>query len=84
LCAAAGTLAPLRCPIYSNIRAVERLHPRDVAFWETGGALNARHFFAAGLSKQAHLEYDADHDGFEARHGAIHAELVKKQWESLG
>lgn len=57
------------CPIYPKLRAVERSHPRGVAFWETGGALKAHHFFAVGLSKKAHLEYDADHDGFERRHG---------------
>lgn len=74
----------IRCPIYLNIRAVERSHPRGVGFWETGGALKAHHFFAVGLSRQAHLEYDADHDGFERRHGVTHAELVKRQWESLG
>jgi hypothetical protein len=50
----------------------------------TGGALKAHHFFAVGLSKTAHLEYDADHEGFEQRHGITHAELVKKQWEGLG
>lgn len=72
------------CPIYPNIRAVERSHPRGVGFWETGGALKGHHFFAVGLSKQAHLEYDANHDGFEARHVVTHAELVKKQWEKLG
>jgi hypothetical protein len=33
------------------------------------GALKAHPFFAVGLSKQAHLEYDAYHDCFEARHG---------------
>lgn len=31
--------------------------------------MKAHHFFAVGLSKRAHLEYDADHDGFERRHG---------------
>lgn len=74
----------VRCPIYPNIRAVERSHPRGVAFWETGGALKAHHFFAVGLSKQAHLEYDANHDGFEQRHGITHVELVKNQWKALG
>ena len=72
------------CQIYRNERAVERSHPRGVAFWETGGSLKAHHFFAVGLSKRAHLEYDADHEGFERRHGVTHAELVKKQWSDLG
>lgn len=54
-----------------------------MAFWETGGALKTHHFFAVGVSKQAHLEYDANHDGFEQRHSVTHAELVKKQWQSL-
>jgi len=71
------------CPIYPNERAVERSHPRGVGDWGTGGALKAHHFFAVGLSKRAHLEYDADHDGFERRHGVTHAELVKRQWEAL-
>jgi hypothetical protein len=35
--------------------------------------MKAHHFFAVGLSKKAHLEYDADHDGFEKRHGVTHA-----------
>ena len=42
------------------------------------------HRNSIGLSKRAHLEYDADHEGFERRHGVTHAELVKKQWEGLG
>lgn len=46
--------------------------------------MKAHHFFAVGLSKRAHLEYDADHEGFEERHGVTHAELVKRQWQSLG
>jgi hypothetical protein len=72
------------CLIYPKIRAVERSHPRGVGFWETGGALKGHHYFAIGLSRQAHLEYDANRDGFEARHGVTHAELVKRQWEALG
>jgi hypothetical protein len=72
------------CPIYPNERAVERSHPRGVAEWGTGTGMKAHHFFAVGLSKRAHLEYDADHDGFEIRHGVTHAELVQKQWEALG
>ena len=71
------------CPIYPNLRAVERSHPRGVAEWGTGTGIKAHHFFAVGLSKKAHLEYDADHDGFEKRHGVRHAELVKKQWEEM-
>lgn len=74
----------IHCPIYPNLRAVERSHPRGVAFWETGAGMKAHHFFAVGLSRQAHLEYDANHDGFEKRHGVTHAELVKKQWKALG
>ena len=66
-----------------NERAVERSHLRGVAEWDTGW-MKAHHFFAVGLSKRAHLEYDADHDGFERRHGVRHAELVKRQWEALG
>jgi hypothetical protein len=31
--------------------------------------MKAHHFFAIWLSKKPHLEYDADHDGFERRHG---------------
>jgi len=50
--------------------------------WETGGALKAHHFFAVGLSKKAHLEYDADHEGFERRHGVTHAKLVRDQWRA--
>lgn len=72
------------CPIYPTERAVERSHPRGVAEWGTGGALKAHHFFAVGLSKRAHLEYDADHEGFERRHGVTHAELVRRQWAALG
>lgn len=72
------------CPIYPNLRAVERSHPHVVAEWGTGTGKKAHHFFAVLLSRQAHLEYDADHDGFEKRHGITHAELVEKQWESLG
>jgi len=72
------------CPIYPNERAVERSHPRGVAEWWTGASMKAHHFFAVGLPKRAHLEYDADHDGFEQRHGITHAELVKKQSEALG
>jgi hypothetical protein len=52
--------------------------------YETGTGIKAHHFFAVGLSKQAHLEYDADHDGFEKRHGVTHAKLVKRQWDALG
>lgn len=74
----------VRCPIYPNLRATERSHPRGVAFWETGAGMKAHHFFAVGLSRQAHLEYDANHAGFEVRHGVSHAELVKKQWQALG
>lgn len=74
----------VRCPIYSNLRATERSHPRGVGFWETGASMKAHHFFAIGLSRQAHLEYDPDHDNFERRHGITHAELVNKQWEALG
>jgi hypothetical protein len=71
------------CPIYRDLRAVERSHPRGVAMWETGGALKAHHWFAVMLSKEAHLEYDADHDGFERRHGVAHAKLVRDQWRAL-
>lgn len=46
--------------------------------------MKAHHFFAVGLSKRARLDYDADHDGFERRHGVRHAELVKRQWAALG
>lgn len=66
-------------PIYPNERAVKRSHP----IGGTGGALKADHFFAVGLSKRVHLEYDADHEDFEARHGVTHAELVKRQWAAL-
>ncbi|WP_156795477.1 hypothetical protein [Bradyrhizobium icense] len=72
------------CPIYPNERAAERSHPRGVAEWGTGTGMKAHHFFAVGLSKRAHLEYDADHDGFERRHGVRHAQLIKNQWASLG
>jgi len=27
------------CPIYPELRAVERSHPRGVAFWETGAGI---------------------------------------------
>lgn len=73
-----------RCPIYPELRAVERSHPRGVAFWETGAGMKAHHFFGIGLSKKAHLEYDADHDGFERRHGITHTELVKKAMGGAG
>jgi hypothetical protein len=66
------------CPIYPNERAVERSHPRGVAEWGTGAGMKAHHFFAVGLSKRAHLEYDSDHEGFERRHDVRHAELVQK------
>jgi hypothetical protein len=46
--------------------------------------MKAHHFFAVGLSLKADREYDADHDGFERRHGITHAELVQKHWEALG
>lgn len=71
------------CPIYPKERAVERSRPRGVADWGTGTGMKAHHFFAVGLSKRAHLEYDADHEGFERRHGVTHAQLVKEQWRSL-
>ena len=38
---------------------------------------------AALRSVRAHLEYDADHDGFEKRHGVTHAKLVRDQWQAL-
>jgi hypothetical protein len=72
------------CPIYPNERADERSHPRGVAEWGTGASIKAHHFFAVGLSKRAHSEYDGDHDAFERRHGVRHAELVKRQWAALG
>jgi hypothetical protein len=71
------------CPIYPNVRAVERSHPRGVGFWETGGALKGHYFFAVGMSKLAHLEYDADHDGFESVHQVTHAKLAREQWQAL-
>jgi hypothetical protein len=71
------------CPVYANLRAVERSHRRGVAMWETGGALKAHHFFAVGLSLEAHREYDADHDGFEERHAVTHAKVVRDQWRTL-
>jgi hypothetical protein len=45
--------------------------------------MKAHHFFAAGLSKKAHLEYDADHAGFEKRHGVTHGQPVRAQWRAL-
>jgi hypothetical protein len=35
------------------------------------------------LSKARHLEYDADHDAFEAKYGT-HAELLKAFWKDIG
>jgi hypothetical protein len=72
------------CPIYPELRAVERSHPRGVAFWETGASMEAHHCFAVGLSKQAHLEYDANHDGFEARHGVNMPNWSKSNGRRLG
>jgi hypothetical protein len=46
--------------------------------------MKAHNFFAIWLSKKAHLEYDADHDGFERRHGVTHVELLKTQWKERG
>lgn len=51
--------------------------------WETGAGMKAHHFYAVGLSKKAHLECDADHDGFETGHGVNHAKLVRDQWRAL-
>jgi hypothetical protein len=70
-------------PIYRNERAVGRNHPRGVAEWGTGAGMKAHHWFAVGLSKRAHLEYDADHDGFEKRHRVTHANLVRDQWQAM-
>jgi hypothetical protein len=56
---------------------------RAAPFWETGTGLKAHHRFILPLSKARHLEYDADHDAFEAKYGT-HAELLLTFWKSIG
>ena len=50
----------------------------ELSLWAVN--VKAHHFFAVGLSKLAHLEYDADHDGFEVAHQVTHAKLIRDQW----
>lgn len=71
-----------RCQADPKYIAVERSHPRG-PFWETGTGLKAHHWFILPLSKARHLEYDADHDAFEAKYGT-HAELLLTFWKSIG
>jgi hypothetical protein len=70
------------CPIYPNLRAVERSHARGVAMWETGAGMKA-HPFLRGRVIEEGAPRMRRRPRRETGHGVNHAKLVRDQWRPL-